>query len=196
MAWIPRVDEYREYYCNKGLGPVAVSGLLISILEDFFYYDENIQEPNLKDRTWTSSLNTEILITSVGNWKPELAGKRPAILVKRGAWRTEFPGLHQGLIQGSYPDSHTYLVLGTHYIIIIGKTYAETETLAEEVYRFLLNVSPIILEELPFHLFRVREIGEVRPLKEDRTHFMTIVSVDYAFIENWNIYRETTTIPP
>lgn len=193
MSWLPRKQEFLDRYCGKGFGPVAVSGFIINLLEDFFSQSQNIKESNLADRTWKSSLNTNILITSVGLWKPELAGKRPAILVKRGQWQFTPMGLNVGLEQGSYPDSRFYNVQGSHNIIVIGKTYSETEALAEEVYRFLMNVAPIIIEELPFQTFRPKVLSEVRPLKEDRIHFFAVISLEYSFTEKWLISRTTTT---
>lgn len=192
---LPRKDEFFAEYCGKGYGPVAVTGLLRILLTDYFSNPGNIIKTSLKDRIFTDSDTTEILIESAGLWKPELAGRRPAILINRGEWKFRPFGLHVGLVQGSDPQEFSINVVGSHNIICIAKTVAETENLAEEVARFLVNVSPQIIDELPFLAFRVEGVSGVKYVREDRGHYAAVVTVVYSFVEKWTITRTTSTTP-
>ena len=50
---------------------------------------DQIEDASLKDYLWKSSADSGILIESITRWKPSEAAARPALIIKRGAWRVD-----------------------------------------------------------------------------------------------------------
>lgn len=191
MTLLPRRDEFLTEYCGQGLGSQAITGLLRILLTDYFSHPENILKSSLKDRIYKDTADTGIVIESAGLWKPETAGKRPAILIRRGELRINMAGLYSGHEMGTDPERFDVIYEGSHNIICIAKTVAETEDLTEEVMRFLINISPVVISELPIARFSVVAVSPVSVLEEARTHWRAAIALVYRYTEKWNIARIT-----
>lgn len=182
---------------DKGIGPLDVTGLLRGLLISFFSNPDNFKYESLKERVYREGEDTGITIESVGKFTPELASKRPAIFIRRGDWQTHHLGISSSKIFDEYQNypalaSYVHTCIGTHNIIVIGKTYAETEMIAEEVYRFLLGLQPFLANTAPFVSFRVRGLSEPKALKEGRDSFFVTIPLAYTISDKFTItYRRS-----
>lgn len=189
--------EFFDAFCRrvrtKGIGPQDVTALLLQLLRSFFSNPDNFKNESLKERVYREGSETGIVIESVGRFTPELAEKRPAIFVKRNEWALQYPGISANKIFDRQENDAPWLtryviwIAGSHVIITIGKTLAETEVLAEEVFKFLLAIQPLIIESLPFMSFRILGISEPKLLKEGRDHFFTSIVCRYTITESFTM---------
>ena len=183
----------------KLISPVDITALFVALLTSYFSNSENIQHETLKNRTYDPDYDkTKIIIDAAGRWAPENAGTRPAILIARGEWRTIQEGAEGGRILGSVPATYVRKYLGQHRLQCISKSPAETDLLVDEVFRFLIHIEPIILQELPFITFAVQGIGPLAAVPEGRQHWLSTILVTYSFAESWMITTPVTEIeqPP
>jgi hypothetical protein len=78
--------------CSYGMRPHVMTGFLRQLLIGHFSDPQNIEEPRIRRHvqeigTWQPSQNGlnsgGILIESITRWTPNMADKRPAVLIKR-----------------------------------------------------------------------------------------------------------------
>lgn len=184
-----RVDQVSSL-CSLGMRPLLMTGFLRQNLMEHFAEKDQIEDASLKDYLWKSSADSGILIESITRWKPSEAAARPALIIKRGAWRVERKGIndqHLGYNNLEGYDRYSTFMTGSHTIFCIALTGAECEKLAAEVYRYLVTFSPIIRRELNLQRFVVAEVGPLNELDESDEHFVVPVSVTYSHEDAWTL---------
>jgi hypothetical protein len=146
---------------------------------------------------WSPDVSkTRILIDAVWTFNTQNIQQRPAIMVKRNAWKTQRVAIADGMtigparredgaidrVRGQFQSK---AVLGSHSIFCIGGTGAEAELLGAEVFNHLHEFSQVIREDLRLHRFAVEELGEVALVDEFDDHFVVPIVAAYAFFSAW-----------
>jgi hypothetical protein len=184
--------------CSLGMRPHLMTGFLRQHLIAHFSQPDQIEHPNLREYLWRAEIErSKILIESLTQWKPENAGTRPAILIRRNAWQNQRMGIGdylQGATVIEGHDRYSTLMQGSHTIFCLTTTPGECETLAAEVYRELLQFGPVIRETLSLMRFVLTEVGQMKPVLEAREHYATPVTVSYAHTEDWIIRRHAPVL--
>jgi len=204
----PTLVDLSEFssLCSTGHTPQILTGALLRILQNHFSSAAYIEDAALRDNiirvqpddTTEGLLPIGILIEPIYKWDPAQLNKRIAIYIKRNPIRTQRYGINDGLTTGLGEDSegqletlrgdyHTIAVLGSHTLFCIGRTGAETEVLAYEVFRELVQFGPAIRKDLKLHRFSVTEVTDVSRIEEYDQHFVAGVVVGWAYFETWRI---------
>lgn len=184
--------------CSYGMRPHVMTGLLRQLLLGHFSDPENIEEPRVRRQleelgAWKpadNGLNAGgILIESITRWQPATADKRPAILIKRNAWKWNRLGIGDRMSTNVYEGStqHTGLWEGSHTLFCLAPSGAETEFLATEVIKFLHRFSPWIREQMNLFQFIVSEVGGVGEVQEVIQGYAVPVTVAYMAEESWTL---------
>jgi hypothetical protein len=199
------LDEFSSL-CSTGHTPQILTGAILRILQNHFSSASYIEDPALKDNliklqpddTTEGLYPTGILIEPIYKWNPAQLNQRIAIYIKRNPIRTQRYGIDDGLTTGLGKDNqgqletlrgdyHTLAVLGSHTLFCIGRTGAETEVLAYEVFRELVQFGPAIRRDLKLHRFGVTEMTDVSRIEEYDQHFVAGIVVGWAYFETWRI---------
>ncbi len=184
--------------CSYGMRPHVMTGLLRQLLLQLFADPQNIEEPRLRRQlenlgAWKPSDNGlnqgGILIESITRWQPATADKRPAILIKRNAWRWQRQGLGDQAGGNIFEGSSNYVGLweGSHTLFCLCPSGAEAEFLSTEVVRFLHEFAPWIRDQMHLHRFLVAEIGGVGEVQEVLQGYAVPVTVAYMAEEAWTL---------
>ena len=170
--------------------PQLVTGVLVSWLRQHFSVAPNIEDPKLESTLWAADIKTTgIIVDSVYRWQPALTEHRPGVLIKRGPWKVLRLGIDDRKMGGSDITSRQYVnaIQGSHTIFCISGAPAETEILAAEVYRELVQFGPLFRKTFGFLRFQVTDVGEVSILEEARENFVVPITIAYAADEAWEI---------
>ena len=76
-----------SYLCDNGWQPLLITGFLRDLLIRQWANPANIISPEMKQYVWKEQVNSGILIESVYRYRPDLVEKRPAIMIKRNAFK-------------------------------------------------------------------------------------------------------------
>lgn len=184
-------SEKLRTLCDEGWRPYSLTKLLVSILRSHFSNANFIEDSNLKNYLWNSADTTGILIDPISRWRPTTTEKRPSIVIKRNSAKVIRQGINDKLMMGIGPegtkDYYATFLQGSHTIFCVAGESAETENLAAEVYRELIEFGPIIRKIMNLHKFIMTEIGELAILEEATENFVVPISLAYAFEEAWEI---------
>lgn len=189
----PRLDVNAAGLRNRQtLNPASIrmTGALVGWLRYHFGLASRIEFPNLAGRVYTSDPGTtQIWIGSLAEWKPELSGKRPALLVDRLA--QDFDMQHRVLadqFQGIKPGFYCDFMQGTHVVHCVGGREGETDFLAYEVWREFGRYRNIARDALCLHRFLPLQIGKrVQLADEHKEHYTVPVIVAYAYEQTWRV---------
>lgn len=184
--------------CSYGMRPHVMTGLLRQLLISHLSDPDNIEEPKLRKHAkdvgpWKSSdvgLNDSgFLVESITRWQPNIADKRPAILIKRNSWKWQKLGI--GNISGgnAYTGAQGYTGAweGSHTLFCLAPNGVETELLTTEVVKFLLHFSPLIVEQMNLLRFYVAEVGGIGEVQEVIQGYAVPVTVAYVAEESWEL---------
>jgi len=187
---LPVLQDFYDRISSRGINRQDITGLLVRLLTSYFSNPENIKYNEIKQRVWKPGDDTGILIESVGRFRPELAEKRPAILVRPGEWKKIIQGLQSELIStDTYQPNKRYILViqGSHNIIVVSKNPAETEILSDEVFKFLDLLKIVAPATTPIDFLRVLGISELKPLAEQRTHYYSVIPLTYNISQTYNV---------
>lgn len=184
--------------CSYGMRPHLMTGLLRQLLLQHFVDPENIEEPRVRRQletlgAWKPSDNGlnqgGILIESITRWQPATADKRPAILIKRNAWRWMRQAIGDKAGANTYEGTTSYAGMweGSHTLFCLCPSGAETEFLSTEVVRFLMQFAPWIRDQMDLHRFMVSEIGGVSEVQEVLQGYAVPVTIAYMAEEAWTL---------
>jgi len=196
---IPRIDaQWFSGICELGPRPLVVTGWLKVWLQGHFAEQKQIDDQEssaLRKALWRPECDlTGIAIESVTKWTPELTEKRPAIIIKRNAWRHVRFGIDDRMfftLDKDWQNRYSNVWQGSHTLFCIAGDGAETEKLAAEVFKELNEFGPRIRIILDLMRFEVMEAGEVMKLKQNaRENFVVPVTVAYAYRQDWIIRQE------
>ncbi|NDD53392.1 hypothetical protein EBZ39_05880 [bacterium] len=192
---VPKVSSL----CSYGMRPHVMTGLLRQLLIGHFKDPENIEEPRIRRHiqellSWkpsdpeTAEPNIGgLLIESITRWNPTKADKRPAVLIKRNSWKWTRQVIGDKAQENAYTGSTTYAGFweGSHTLFCMAQYGAETEFLAAEVVKFLINFSPLIRDQMDLHKFYVSEVGGIGEIQEVIQGYAVPVNVAYVAEEAW-----------
>jgi len=188
--------------CSLGPRPQIMTGLFITELRKHFSSADNIEHDVFRERLFTqttatattASDTTGILIEDATVWTPTRTQNRPAIVVKRNAWKH----LKRLTMANSGVDSdgntqHVKFWRGSHTMFCIAPNGGEAETLAAETYRFLMHWGPFMRKYFSLLLFELVDVGPVTIVKEASNHYAVPITVAYGWSEQWTIRKH---VPP
>lgn len=180
--------------CSLLARPVVMTGLFREMLTRHFQDGRMETLPELASLIWRPGDVTGIVIESIHRWRPQTTGQRPAVVIKRNAYRNQRYGIGDRQ-QGNPTDrtgteKFTTFWVGSHTLFCLGDTGARTELLATEVQRQLTEFGPQLRESIKLHRFAVLEVGPVAELEEQIETFVVPVIVGYAFEETWVVTQQ------
>ncbi len=181
--------------CNNGNRRLLITGLLRKFLITYFSDDDHFEATALAGRVWRDDPSSPLLIESALTWTPKIAGKRPAILIKAGELKLETPtigGMQQVTAAGT--AEFMKMVTGNHLILVITPTEPETEALAAEAYRAIVQCEALLRRNL--NLLRVRVTGVSAPQLSEEYNQMVVVGfgLEYGWSDNWSIEYDTEVL--
>ncbi len=176
--------------CSLLFRPQLMTGTLRDIVIQHFQED-NIEEVALRNLIWRPGDTTGILVETAHRWKPQTAGKMPAVVIKRNTCANRRVGVNDKVRTDTRAEEHfaTYWA-GSHTLFCIGTEGAQVELLATEVTRELLQFGPLLRRDLDLVRFQVNEMGPVSELAESNEHFVVPVTVGYVYEERWSIRKQ------
>lgn len=192
-------DKIYRRLCGHPITTVDITAVLKIILTSYFSEKDNILHTGLKDRIFSDTDGPGLTIEAASAFVPNIAERRPAIIIRRGEWKNVQEGFYGGAIQDASINTYVRMIAGSHNIICIGKTPGEAEILGDEVFRLFAHITPKLLTNSCLDTFRVAGLSEVKPLHEGRDHYAAMIQVMYRFHETWEIEIEpvtTTTSEP
>jgi hypothetical protein len=179
-----------------------MTGLFRDMLIRHFSAEGQLHNEDLKQFIWKEGADSGILIESVYRWRGDLVEKRPAILIKRNAYRQRRLGINDEII-GAGTDSalfknergahslYTVHWVGSHTIFCIHGTGASCEILASEVVDELTMFAPPIRQQLSLDEFQVTEVGEISELEEATENYVIPVTVGWVYNKTWQLQLES-----
>jgi hypothetical protein len=184
---LPRLSSI----CISGLRRYLVTGLLRQILVDRFADPASLDEPALDGLRWSPDQTGTILIESLSAYRPEQAGKRPAILIKPNAWTVRQIGINNQKTGYTTADGVEHFeteLTGSHttFVLVQGSCEA-AEILASVVFMEYLSFSSLIRERFGFARFGVAELGAPAQLVEADDTYVIPVSVAYSLLMTWQV---------
>ena len=155
---------------------------------------KGVEQKSLQHLIWRDGERTSILIESLTRWDPTTTGNRPAILIKRNAYKNRRVGSGDRK-QAPSADQHGHAHFGTfwvgsHTLFCLGESGAQAEALSTEVRRDLAEFAPAILKTFYLHRFQVVEVGPISELEESTENFMVPVTIGWAFQESWQLLQQ------
>jgi hypothetical protein len=198
--------------CSSQHPANVLTGLWTRLLREHFSNAENLQfggqdesnadgEPltQLQGYLWSDdNKQTKIQIQPVWEYNPQDIERRPALYVKRNAYKFERLAINDGQTVGSEKDAsgrvvrvpnarHSKMMVGSHTVFCVGQTGAETELLAQEVANHVMMFGPRLRIDFKLHRLTVAEVGELAVLDEFVEHFVVPVVVAYGIAMSWEI---------
>lgn len=181
--------------CTKGMRPLVMTGALVGWLRNHFSRAQNLEDRGLAlsstEMVWSSQPETStIAIESYTRFDPSLVESRPALIVKRNAWKHVRLGIDNRLLGYDTPDgSQDYhnLWQGSHTVFVIAREGGECEKLATEVYRELNQFAPLMREVLKLHRLEMVDLGDMGRLEEASENFVVPITIAYAAQESWKL---------
>ena len=181
---------------------LSVTGLTIELIRKLFSKEgSNIVSPALDNYYWVpepegdlAEAKHQILVEEVFSWTPEKAGIRPAILIKGNKWQDRRVTLGDKVHHSPQPsgeEKYFRHIQGSHTIFALGRTSAQTELLAREVYLYLNSFSPTILKETCFDRWDVPVLEGVQELEEYEEHFVIPLNLVYELSYSWKLFPVT-----
>jgi len=178
--------------CHTGWAPIILTGLFRDVLVRHFSEENNIEMPDLRKLIWREDPPTGILIESVYRWRGDLTEKRPAVLIKRNAYKNVRMTIldNVGTDEEGF-DNYATLWVGSHTLFCIHGTGASAEILATEVQRELTQFAPVFTKMFGLHKFKVNEVGQISELEEATENFLVPITIGWAYEETWKLEPES-----
>lgn len=197
------LDEYSSL-CSTGHTPNIITGAFLRFLMEHFATPNKIENVPLRnniyrvdpDDTTEGVAPKGVLIDPVYKWNPRDFGQRPAIYIKRNGMQPQRLGINDGLTVGLDRDKdgnmesykgeyHVVGMAGSHALFCIGRSGAETEVLASEVFREVQHFAPILRKDLKLKKLAIADVSEVNKLDEYAQHFVVALTVAWYYMEKW-----------
>lgn len=185
-----------SYLCENGWQPLLITGFLRDLLIRQWANPQNIISPELKQYVWREGKTSGILIESVFRYRPELAGKRPAVMIKRNTFKNMQTGFGGQIFGGgiaAYENEkgaisrHATLFIGSHTLFCIHGTGASTEMLASEVTNHLTECLWPIRRHLGLRQFSVTEVGAIQEIQESNENYVVPITVGWCYEHVWEL---------
>ena len=189
--------EKLSNWCSIAPRPHLMTGFFREWFINHFVNADNIEAKELRGKLWRALPNTDIVIESISQWRPDLTQKRLAIIIKRNDWQ-----VHRISIDDRLHDSisltgvreHSTLISGSHTFFCLAGKGTEAEILAAEVYREMMQFGPVIRNELGLKKFVLVSVGSLFELEESKENYGVPVTVSYVADENWRIIQQAPVL--
>jgi hypothetical protein len=172
-----------------------MTGFLRDALYRHFADPNNIEQYDLRSIVWRPDERTGILIEDVDRWRQGLVEKRPAVIIKRNAYRnmrTTIADLSGKDRWGGY--NFVTLWVGSNTLFCIERTGIAADVLATEVQRYCTQNAQVFKQKLGLIAFSVTEVGAISELEEATENQVVPVTVGWAYEETWNLRKEAPPI--
>lgn len=189
------VDNEPSSLASMTITSQVVTGIFLWLIRGHFSSPDNIVSSALRDFVYKDrDPSTGITIEPSVLWNPSQVEARPAVYVRRAAWKAHSGSLSiNNMYQSKKPttnlgdngDRYELLISGGHSILCVARRGAEAEELASEVFFRLVEFAPVIQRDFNFHKFTVDDLGEIAKLEESSEHWAVPVGVSYAFAHGW-----------
>jgi hypothetical protein len=169
-----------------------------------FARPENLRDSKIREYIWNPDEKlTKIFIYPVYQWHASTLHSRPAIVVKRNAWKVNQLAIGDGAGTGAswdmedktnFPLGHPKMLTGIEgstTIFVVAKEAGECEALGTEVFTNLMQYSNLIQNEFGFAKFKLVEYGGLSRLDEAAEYFVIPVVIAYAVVDTWQIVQES-----
>ena len=185
-------DQIASSLCSLGWRPILLTGFFRDSLVRHFAAPLSIENPDLRHLVWRADERTGILIESVYRWRGSLVEKRPAVIIKRNAYRNVryFIGDRAGTTEKGF-DKFLTTWVGSHTLFCIHGTGASAEILATEVQREYTQFAWAIKRDLGLLAFAVTEVGAISEVEEANEHFVVPVTIGWAYEESWQLATDS-----
>ncbi len=181
--------------CEQSWQPILITGMLRDMLVRHFAEPLAIESKDLRRYVWRDNERSGILIETVHKWKGSLVEKRPAILLKRNAYKNQrvaLADLSGKNVKGE--EEFTVLWVGSHTLFCIHGTGASCEILATEVQRELTQYAPAVRQYLGLHKFAVTEVGAISEVEEATENYVVPITLGWIYEEHWRLNVEALPI--
>jgi hypothetical protein len=184
-------------FCSLGLVPHLMTGFLVQVLRQHFADRDNIADPPLRHTLWEAQNPRGIVIESATRWDPQLAQKRPAVLVRRNSWSVAQIALnneYQGWLQPDGSRHFEDLWRGSHTLFCLARESEEAERLGTEVALEVFRFGPILSEYLRLAKFVPMQLDQLHKIDDAVGGWAVPVSFAYAATQTWTIRREAAVL--
>jgi len=202
------IDVDHSSLCSTGPSPFILSGILRRLLQTHFSDPDNIANPLLKNVTWSEhsceadendgEVQSTISIEA-GYADMDLGDieSYPAVRVVRGDVKIGGISIDDKSIDG-YDENgqfegplYTQLFTGSHSVICIGNTGAESDSIASEVLFRLLHYMKVIKKEFQLSLLNIPGMGKVQKVPKGKDAFQVTITVNWVWMHRWIVSEET-----
>jgi hypothetical protein len=173
----------------------AFEALIVELLRRHFADADHLQVAALRNFIWNSDFKqSEILIESVFNWKPDTTKQRPALLVRANDFTNRRLGIGDRL-QGVQMDAHgnphfSTMWDGSATVFVIAGNDIMADLLAGEVQRHTTEYASILLRVLRLHRFGAVKVGKTAFFEEARQKFVIPVTIGVRIEHRWILIRQ------
>lgn len=179
---------------------LAISGIITDCIRQLFQTSNNILHPQLKDFFWQAEDTTDPLkapfqltIENFFTFNLTQVGVRPAVLIKAGNWQESRLAIGNRTLGGNETEYYKKIE-GTHTIMVVGKTVAQTELLAREVHGYLSHFGPLLREWMNLTRWEVPTIQEPTELEENLENIVINIPVQYELVYSWELHPEVSRL--
>ncbi|RIZ71260.1 MAG: hypothetical protein D0530_04860 [Methylococcales bacterium] len=174
--------------CISKLKPLILTGIFVSIARQHFSLADNLREESLREFIWNADdTKSKIMIESATRWKTNIVQQRPAIMVKRMDLHMSDSITFGDRLQGGTGTPCAVVLMGSHTLFCIASSAAEAETLGTELFFQLVEFKPLLQQEFMFLKLKIDNFGQIAKLEESSEHWVTPITVSYAFSHAWVI---------
>jgi hypothetical protein len=125
-------------------------------------------------------------------WNPSRVGSAAAILVRRGrlgSSRIAIADKHQSptTLGAGLDTQFTRVWAGSIAIWSLARSEPESSLLAVQTADYLQGFAPQIAKKTGIQKIEVRDVSDVKPLREQPAFLATAVIIEYGFFLTWNV---------
>lgn len=185
-------EDLQNALCATGWSPYTLTGFVVDWLRRHFGSPLNVDTPDLRNALWTPSQRTGIVIEEEGYWFGDKVEKRPAVVVKRNAYRSI--RLVRNNLAGHNLETgvrdHFVLWSGSHTVFCIHRSSAAADLLATEVQMELTRFAPVLVQMLGLLYLDVVEVGPASEVEEATESRVVPVTLGWVYEEGWQVIEE------
>lgn len=178
--------------CSTGWSAYLLTGFLVDFLVRHFASPLNVETPDLRSLVWSPGDRTGILIEEESRWRPQTTEKRPAVIVKRNAYRSVRLGRANlaGYNNGTGSRFYAKLWSGSHTLFCLHRSGAGADLLATEVVNEVGRFAHALQGALGLHYLEVVEVGPASEVEEATESRAVPVTVGWVYEDTWEVVEE------
>lgn len=197
--------------CQRGLDHRVIEQVLLKLLIQHYIEPVYITERQTSYCYKEAPDSTGIYIGTFSSTRNPIAmGRYPAIIIQRGDQEYQRLMMNDQTEYKYFTDQMTpeielqfghihpqYLkaVRGAHVLLCVSQAAGEADALAVELADYLISITPIIIEKLPFIEFSLQKISAVAPLDPNGTLYSANLTCIYVYEHGWSIYYPSLSTP-